>query len=89
MTDKLDYLRSFEGLKWRRSSWMRPPNNPRWDHDHRIACWAKLSDETPSPLREGYTTEIDHLPGLRNEWVCAECFSRLKEELRWTTTSAD
>lgn len=86
MTDKLDYLRSFDGMRWRRARWTRPPNNPEWDHDHCVACWAKFSDTIPGTFHEGYTTGPDHGPGIRNEWVCDECFFRLKEELRWTAS---
>lgn len=85
MTDNPVYLRAFEGMRWRRANWTRPLGNPQWDHDHCVACWAKFSDDIPGALCEGYSTGSGHDPGIRNEWVCNECFSRLAEELRWTT----
>jgi len=30
----------------------------------------------PGPLTEGYVTED-------NRWICAECFSELKEKMQW------
>jgi hypothetical protein len=80
MTDKLDYLRALEGYGWRRAPWARPPNNPEWDHDHCVACWAKFSDNVPDAFRKGHT----HGVAPAEEWVCDECFSRLAKELRWT-----
>jgi hypothetical protein len=84
MTDKLDYLRSLEGVTWWRSAWTRPPHNPQWDHDHCAACWAKFSDGIPDTLREGYTTGPDYKLGARYEWLCEECLLKLKDELRWS-----
>jgi hypothetical protein len=81
MTERLDYLDALKGLTWWRSTWTRP--KPEWDHDHCAACWAKFSDDIPNTQGEGYTTGPDYRHGARYEWVCEECFSRLKERMDW------
>jgi hypothetical protein len=65
-----------------------PSQQSPMDHDHCVACWAKFSDSIPGTLHEGYMTGVDHPRGLRLDWVCDDCFSKLKEELQWTTGSA-
>jgi hypothetical protein len=51
-------------------------------------CWAKFSDiDGPDMLREGYTTGDNYAHGARYEWVCDECFAKLKDEMHWTAGS--
>ncbi|WP_271504281.1 hypothetical protein [Bradyrhizobium sp. CCBAU 11357] len=87
MTQNLDYLDALKGLTFWRSTWERP--SPDWDHDHCAACWAKFSDKTPDSLREGYTTGTDYRLGARYEWVCEECFSKLKDQMMWSEGKDD
>jgi hypothetical protein len=82
MTEKLDYLDALRGLTWWRSTWTRP--KPGWDHDHCAACWAKFSDSIADTLREGYATGPDYPLGAGYEWVCDECFSKLKDRMAWS-----
>ena len=35
-------------------------------------------------LHEGFTTGDDYVHGARYEWICDECFAKLKDELGWT-----
>ena len=83
MTENHNYLAGLKDQTLWRSTWTRP--KPDWDHDHCAACWAKFSDVSDSSdLREGYTTGPNYLLGARYEWVCEECFSRLKDQMNWS-----
>ena len=88
MTDQYDHIRSLQGLTWWQSVWTRP--RAEWDHDHCSACWAKFSDgDGLDTLHEGYTTGDDYKHGARYEWVCDECFAKLKEKLSWSIGSSN
>ncbi|AWN53717.1 hypothetical protein [Methylobacterium sp. 17Sr1-1] len=57
-----------------------------WDHDHCAGCWATLAEfDGPDILHEGYATCDDYERGACAEWVCAQCFNDLKDNLGWTT----
>ncbi len=56
----------------------------RWEHDHCAGCWNKIAEsDIPDALHEGYAVTSDYKHGEDYEWVCAECFDALKEQLRW------
>jgi hypothetical protein len=84
MTENYDYIQHLKGLTLWRSTWTRP--RAEWDHDHCAVCWAKFSDiDAPEILREGFTTGTDYAHGARYEWVCDPCFSKLRDEMGWST----
>lgn len=43
----------------------------------------------PDTLRDGYTTGPDYRLGARYEWVCEECFSKLKDHMKWSVGKDD
>jgi hypothetical protein len=87
MTENLEYLGALKGLTLWWSAWTRP--KPEWNHEHCAACWAKFSDDIPDTLREGYATGRDYRLGARYEWVCEECFSKLKDQMNWSVGKCD
>ena len=59
---------------------------PGWDHDHCVACWARLAEPPvgeDDTLREGYATTEDFVRGADYEWVCVPCFGLFREDMGW------
>ena len=76
MTDwRIDNAKRTFGAVLKLTKYTRPSES--WDHDHCEGCWEKFMESgPPGPLTEGYVTED-------NRWICAECFSELKEKMQW------
>jgi hypothetical protein len=76
------YLR---GVSFVRKPYRAP--RPRWDHDHCVACWAKLAEpgylENPDIVPEGYATTAEFVRGADYDWVCSECFHQFRELMEW------
>jgi hypothetical protein len=63
---------------------------PGWDHDHCVACGAKLAEfESPTEviLHEGFATTEDMPRGADYYWACSECFQLFKAEMNWSEIS--
>ena len=79
---RLDFVRKFRGVEFKLSPWKSLSRE--WDHDHCVACGAKLSDKGGSDvLREGYATTVNYVHGPYYHWVCSECFHDLKDKVGW------
>lgn len=75
------YLR---GVCFLRKPYKRP--RPEWDHDHCVACWAKLAEpemESEDVIHEGYATTASYVRGADYEWVCPTCFEEFKSDMGW------
>ncbi|MDP1777186.1 MAG: hypothetical protein Q8K90_01060 [Brevundimonas sp.] len=57
-----------------------------WDHDHCAGCGDRLAEAAVSPeaLHAGWAITADYIKGADYEWVCADCFTLLKDALAWT-----
>ena len=56
----------------------------RGDHDHCAGCMVKFAeDRADGVLTEGYAVTADYKHGEDYEWVCADCFAALGEQLHW------
>jgi hypothetical protein len=78
---RVDNAETLRGLMLELQPWA--PWSERWDHDHCSACMAKFGTAADS-LKEGYATMADFPKGARYEWICAQCFGDLKDEMGWT-----
>lgn len=69
---------SFVFKKWKPSG--------SWDHDHCAGCWKRIcaaDDFIGDDFKadEGYAITADYSHGEDYEWVCEECFEKLKDVL--------
>ena len=79
---RLENAAFLKGATLVRRRWQAPRQD--WDHDHCVACWAKLAEfGGPGVHREGYATTADHTRGEGYYWICPQCFLDLQEELQW------
>ena len=81
---RADNARNLSGLAFRWQAYRAP--RPDWDHDHCEGCMAKFAEiDGEDVLREGYASDarFKDRPGYY-DWICADCFRDLKEELNWT-----
>jgi hypothetical protein len=80
---RIDLVESLRGQKLVYSKYRQP--RPEWDHDHCLGCGATFSElDGPDYLHEGYTTGPKYSHGSEYEWICAQCFGDLKQEMGWT-----
>lgn len=54
-----------------------------WDHDRRVACTAKLSEDPTVGLTEGYASAETSAHAEGYHWTCPTCFDELRAELDW------
>jgi hypothetical protein len=57
-----------------------------WDHDHCVACWAKLTERSmdgDTILHEGYATTAEYVHGADYAWACISCFERFSGDMGW------
>ncbi|MGA9794596.1 MAG: hypothetical protein WBQ17_03575 [Rhizomicrobium sp.] len=81
---RVDNARHTKGFAFAWRKYIAP--RPTWDHDHCEGCMAKFAEfEDPEILREGNASDARYKnrPGYY-DWVCAECFNDLKDEMNWT-----
>ena len=82
---RADNARHLKGLtlRWRKyAKW-----SETWEHDHCAGCWAKFAEfEGPDILHEGYATDSEWKGREGYDWICADCFRDLKDEMGWTGT---
>lgn len=72
----------WRGLRWTWKRYVQP--RPDWDHDHCIACTAKVTDaEDPDVLQEAFASEGDRF------WVCRPCFDDFAGAFGWTETERE
>ena len=63
-----------------------------WDHDHCVACWAKLADPSMKGdhiVHEGYATTAEYVMGADYAWACVPCFNLFKDKMNWSAADAD
>lgn len=75
------YLR---GVAFVRKQYRKP--GPRWNHDHCVACWAKLVEtgvSSPDVIHEGYATTSEYARGENYDWVCESCFELFRSAMEW------
>ena len=79
------YLR---GVAFVRKPYRKP--KPTWDHDHCVACWAKLAerDVASADVHEGYATTKDYKHGENYDWVCVPCFELFRDAMEWRDLTA-
>ena len=58
--------------------------NPKWDHEHCVFCWAKVVDKKDyldsNLIKEAYCTQDG------GHWICPNCFSDFKDKFGWIMT---
>ncbi|GLS00841.1 hypothetical protein GCM10007859_08500 [Brevundimonas denitrificans] len=57
-----------------------------WDHDHCAGCGDTFAEAAVSSgaLHTGWAVTSDYDKGADYEWMCADCFSLLKDALALT-----
>jgi len=79
---RLENVKGFEGLRFKRKAYSRWSDS--WDHDHCIGCWARFAEiDGPNILREGYATCEDWKHGADYDWICPTCFADLRDVMGW------
>jgi len=83
---RLENAKHLKGRTLALKRYFRP--NENWDHDHCVACWAKVAEfEGQEIIHEGYVTLPDNSKNDRYQWwICPECFSDLSMTLGWAVT---
>lgn len=52
--------------------------DPEWDHDHCVFCWAMfMVEDAIDTQQHGYATEGDYW------WICEACFNDFKGMFEW------
>jgi hypothetical protein len=80
---RVDNCKILKGVVLRRKKYSAPRKD--WDHDHCLACWAKLAEfDGPEILHEGYATTAESKWGADYHWICPTCFTELRDVMNWT-----
>lgn len=81
---RVDNARKTRGFAFTWRSYVAPRED--WDHDHCEGCNAKFAEfDGPGILHEGYASDARYKDRLGYfDWVCADCFRDLKDEMGWT-----
>jgi hypothetical protein len=77
------------GVAFARKPYRNP--SPSWDHDHCVACWARLAEpdlKGPDIIHGGFATTKDFVRGENYEWVCAACFELFRNAMEWRDVTA-
>ena len=60
---------------------------PDWDHDHCVDCSRRIAEADygdPKSLQAAYVTRFaDEEGNPTYDWVCPDCFERLRDTFRW------
>jgi len=81
---RADNARNLSGFAFRWQTYRAPRTD--WDHDHCEGCVAKFAEiDGEDILHEGYASDVrfKDRPGYY-DWICADCFRDLKDEMKWT-----